>query len=139
MKFALDAMPKDPRREQYCYNIVRCLRYTFHGVCFCSLGIPFRTAGDLLRFCKSSVRHLRCQNLSFYHRFSNVIRYLDLRQEGTDEDDFMLAAVQTDDGNVVVAGYTRGSWNDTNYGWLAVAAAKLKAEDGDVMWRYQVG
>lgn len=63
---------------------------------------------------------------------------LDLWQEGTDEDEAFNAAITTADGNVVVAGYTAGSWDITNDGWFDVAAAKLNVDDGDVIWRYQV-
>lgn len=135
MKFAPDALPKDLPREQYCFcDIVRCLRYyMFRAVWFCGM------AWDLFQFCKSSVSYLGCWNVSFSHQYSNVIRYLGLRQEGTDEDDFMFAAVQTVDGNVVVAGYTLGSWDETSDGWRAIAAAKLNANDGEVIWKYQVG
>lgn len=62
-----------------------------------------------------------------------------MNQEGTSVDDFLNAAVKTVDGNVVVAGYTQGSWADLNDGWNDIAVAKLHANDGEVIWRYQVG
>lgn len=46
----------------------------------------------------------------------------------------MTAVVETTDGNVVVAGYTEGSLFDTNDGSFDVAAAKLRADNGDEIW-----
>ena len=66
------------------------------------------------------------------------IRCLDLHQEGTSSDDLLYAAVEALDGNVVVAGNTKGNWSDINDGWYDVAVAKLNADDGEVIWRYQV-
>lgn len=46
--------------------------------------------------------------------------------------------METADGNVVVAGYTAGNWNNTNDGNYDIAAAKLNVDDGEVIWKYQV-
>ena len=66
-------------------------------------------------------------------------RCLDLHQGGTIFDDFLYAAIEVLDGNVVVAGNTLGSWSGTNDGWNDVAVAKLNVDDGEVIWSYQVG
>jgi len=62
-----------------------------------------------------------------------------LRQEGTEENDYFLGVTETVDGNVVVVGYTLGNWSVTNDGWNDVVAVKLNVDDGEVIWRYQVG
>lgn len=50
----------------------------------------------------------------------------------------MTVVVETTDGNVVAAGHTAGSWVGINDGHFDVAAAKLRAENGEVLWTYQV-
>lgn len=40
---------------------------------------------------------------------------------------------------MVVTGYTLGDWNVSNDGWNDVAAVKLNADNGEVIWSYQVG
>ena len=62
-----------------------------------------------------------------------------MRQEGTEENDYFLGVTETVDGNVVVVGYTLGNWSVTNDGWNDVVAVKLNVDDGEVIWRYQVG
>ena len=53
-------------------------------------------------------------------------------------DDYMQATVETADGNVVIAGYTQGSWSAINDGWNDVVVVKLDVDDGEVIWTYQV-
>ena len=60
-------------------------------------------------------------------------------QEGTDADDVLTDTIEAVDGNVVVAGYTSGSWSNIDDGWNDVAVAKLNVDDGEVIWSYQVG
>lgn len=50
----------------------------------------------------------------------------------------MSASTVTVDGNVVLAGYTIGNWSGISSGWDNAAVMKLDAEDGEVLWRYQV-
>lgn len=64
---------------------------------------------------------------------------MNLLQDGTNEDDYLRAAVETADKNVVVAGFTSGSWSVANNGGSNdVVAAKLNVDNGEVIWRYQV-
>ena len=42
------------------------------------------------------------------------------------------------DDSVVIAGYTDGVWSVTNEGDNDLAAMKLDASDGSLLWRWQV-
>ncbi|CAM9931836.1 unnamed protein product, partial [Ascophyllum nodosum] len=59
-------------------------------------------------------------------------------QGGTDGDDYMYSVVVGNDGSVVVAGYTAGSWACANLGEVDFAAVKLD-KDGKELWRWQEG
>ena len=59
-------------------------------------------------------------------------------QEGTDDDDYLLANVETADGNVVVGGLTAGSWVQPPDGSFDIAVAKLNVDNGEEIWRFQV-
>lgn len=63
-----------------------------------------------------------------------------IEQEGTDTDDAIYACSKTEDGNVVLAGASEADWAETgaNPGYDSIAAVKLDASDGGVLWRYQV-
>jgi len=60
-----------------------------------------------------------------------------VEQEGTVEDDFVYSCSRTTDGNVVLVGYTWGSWEEASTG-ESTMAVKLDVTDGTVLWRYQV-
>lgn len=60
-------------------------------------------------------------------------------KDGTDEDDYLEAAAETADGNIIVAGSAPGSWTDINDIWHEVSVIKLDVDNGDVIWTYQVG
>ena len=49
----------------------------------------------------------------------------------------MYSVVVGNDGSVVVAGYTAGSWACANLGEVDFAAVKLD-KDGKELWRWQV-
>lgn len=66
------------------------------------------------------------------------IRCMHLLQDGTNEDDYLRAAVETADKHVVVAGFTSGSWSVSSDGSNDIVAAKLNVDNGEVIWRYQV-
>ena len=59
-------------------------------------------------------------------------------QEGTVEDDYISACSRTADGNVVLSGSTSGGWEEADAVATSMAAIKLDATDGTVVWRYQV-
>lgn len=69
---------------------------------------------------------------------NQCIQCMYLLQDGTNKDDYLRAAVETTDKNVVVAGFTSGSWSVSNDGSNDVVAAKLNVDNGEVIWRYQV-
>lgn len=77
--------------------------------------------------------------VSSLNQRTTLIQRLDLRQEGTEDDDFFFGVTETLDGNVVATGYTLGNWSVTNDGWNDVAAVKLNVDNGEVIWNYQVG
>ena len=58
-------------------------------------------------------------------------------QEGTPLKDKMFAAVATEDGSFILAGYTEGDWGGSNAGGSDLAVVKL-APNGTVSWRWQV-
>ena len=62
-----------------------------------------------------------------------------MQQEGTYDDDAATAVVEMTDGNVIAVGLTEGSLFDTNDGSFDIVAVKLRADNGDVIWTYQVG
>ncbi|CAN0536546.1 unnamed protein product, partial [Laminaria digitata] len=57
-------------------------------------------------------------------------------QEGTDRFDAFYGAAAAEDGSVVLAGTTWGSWGGASAGRSDFAAVKLAA-DGAVLWRWQ--
>ncbi|CAM9508827.1 unnamed protein product [Ascophyllum nodosum] len=61
-------------------------------------------------------------------------------QNGTSSPDELWGCVEAADGNVVVAGFTQGTWNSVvNDSWNDVVAVKLDVETGDIIWAYQEG
>ncbi|CAN0111305.1 unnamed protein product [Ascophyllum nodosum] len=61
-------------------------------------------------------------------------------QNGTSEPDNFRACVEATDGNVVMAGYTEGTWvGVVNEGWNDVVAVKLDVETAEIIWTYQEG
>ena len=59
-------------------------------------------------------------------------------QTGTSVDDVLLGAVLDSCGNVILAGYTKGSFSGSNAGYWDVFTMKL-SEDGSQLWAYQTG
>ena len=59
-------------------------------------------------------------------------------QEGSYDNDYLLANVETADGNVVVGGVTEGGWAQIMDGSFDIAVAKLNVDNGEEIWRYQV-
>lgn len=59
-------------------------------------------------------------------------------KDGTEFEDLVGAIALTTDGNVVVAGYTRGSLFVFSDGWTDMVAVKLNVDTGAVIWSYQV-
>ena len=52
----------------------------------------------------------------------------------------MWACVEATDGNVVMAGYTKGTWSGVvDHGWNDVVAVKLDVETAEIIWTYRVG
>lgn len=63
-----------------------------------------------------------------------------LCQAGTGSFDYLRACAETTDGNVVVAGFSKGSVNGTvNDGEHDIVAVKLDINTGEEIWTYQVG
>lgn len=60
-----------------------------------------------------------------------------LGQDGSSEDDVVMAVAVAADGSVALAGYTWGDWNGTNKGYSDFDAFKLDA-DGNLLWKWQV-
>lgn len=60
-------------------------------------------------------------------------------QDGTEEEDGLLAITAGENGSIILAGQTRGTWQGdvSESDDLDFAAVKLKA-DGTELWRYQV-
>lgn len=51
--------------------------------------------------------------------------------------DKLFAAAVTEDGSIILAGYSEGDWGGVNAGGSDMAAVKL-SPDGAVLWRWQV-
>lgn len=58
-------------------------------------------------------------------------------QDGTEEDDDAFAAVGANDGSVIIAGYTSGSYENMNAGSPDFVAVKIDC-DGNPIWQWQV-
>ena len=58
-------------------------------------------------------------------------------QDGTEEYDYIFAAAGADDGSVIIAGYTYGSYEDVNAGSSNFGAVKIDG-DGNTVWKWQV-
>ncbi|CAN0100846.1 unnamed protein product, partial [Sphacelaria rigidula] len=57
-------------------------------------------------------------------------------QEGTPLADKIFATAVTEDGSIILAGYTEGNWGGTSAGGSDMAAVKLSS-DGELLWRWQ--
>lgn len=69
-------------------------------------------------------------------RCSLLNRFLSF-QDGTSLSDGFFDVAANDDGSMVLAGYTWGSWNATNKGSADFVAVKLDS-DGSIVWSWQV-
>ena len=58
-------------------------------------------------------------------------------QDGTEENDKIFAAAAVDDGSVIIAGYTEGSYGAVNSGSTDFVAVKID-RDANLMWKWQV-
>ena len=58
-------------------------------------------------------------------------------QDGTEESDHIYAAAGADDGSVIIAGRTWGSYEDVNAGYRDFVAMKFD-DDGNIIWKWQV-
>lgn len=58
-------------------------------------------------------------------------------QDGTERTDYFTCAAVGEDGSVVLAGESAGSWNGLKKGSLDFIAIKIDSE-GEEMWRWQV-
>lgn len=58
-------------------------------------------------------------------------------QEGTPLGDKIFAAVPTEDGSFILAGYTEGDWGSSGAGGSDFAVVELTS-NGTVSWRWQV-
>lgn len=58
-------------------------------------------------------------------------------QEGTPYSDWMWSVVVVEDGAIILAGETGGSWVEETIGGMNFASVKLDRE-GNVLWRWQV-
>ena len=58
-------------------------------------------------------------------------------QNGTEEWDTIFAAAGADDGSVIIAGDTLGSYGAENAGYLDFVAVKIDS-DGNTIWAWQV-
>lgn len=77
--------------------------------------------------------HTRDSSLFGHHDESFAI----LSQDGTAQNDTLLATAAGKDGSVVLAGYSEGDWAAPNAGFKDFVAVKL-ASDGTEVWRWQV-
>ncbi|CAM9254578.1 unnamed protein product [Sphacelaria rigidula] len=58
-------------------------------------------------------------------------------QDGSDDLDEILGAASAEDGSVVLAGYTDGSYDGRSTGLEDIVAVKLDV-DGELLWKWQV-
>lgn len=58
-------------------------------------------------------------------------------QNGTEEDGYIEAAIGVDDGSVIIAGYTYGSYGAVNVGSSDFLVAKI-GSNGNPVWQWQI-
>lgn len=58
-------------------------------------------------------------------------------QDGTEENDKIFAVAAVDDGSVIIAGYTEGSYGAVNSGSADVVAVEID-RDANLVWKWQV-
>lgn len=59
-------------------------------------------------------------------------------QHGTESADFVSAVLVGKDGAIVLAGYSTGTWGESNVGDEDFVVIKLDGEEGSELWRWQV-
>lgn len=105
-------------------------------------------------FLASGSHHFRCdpyyfKSLLFHDNItaslaslvsSSLLRYACVyswRQGGTTGDDKVNAAAMAEDGSVLMAGWTSGTWGEAEAGFYDFVAVKLDAA-GKLLWNWQV-